>query len=85
MRKPLTEQSLLLQERSYYHEQKVETMNMPGGDIRNIKMEGYSRIIDILNAALFGNERASTDRIQGVLNDMEERLKETMEWKQRIN
>lgn len=74
MNKPLSEHTLLLDERFYYQEKKIDAMDLPPGDERAIRLDIYSKIIDVLNAAIFGNQRASTERIQELERQMDERL-----------
>lgn len=74
MNKPLSEHTLLLDERFYYQDKKMEACNLPPGDERAIRLDIYSKIIDVLNAAIFGNQRASTERIQDLERQLNERL-----------
>jgi hypothetical protein len=78
--KQITEHELLLNERYYYQEKKREAMGLPPGDERAIRVETYGRVLDILNAAIWGNQRASTERIAECIRLMEEQLSQTMEW-----
>lgn len=80
MTKPITEHELLLNERYYYQEKKRKAMDLPAGDERAIKLDTYNKVLDVLNGAIWGNQKASPERIAEYIRDMEEKLNQIMEW-----
>jgi hypothetical protein len=74
------ESECLLDERQYYLDQKREALELPCGDLRNIQIEAYSQVLDVINGALCGQTKSTTERIQEYLRKMEEQISNLMDW-----
>jgi len=75
-----TSRMQILDDRAYYLDLKHSAEGLPTGDIRNIKLNTYNKIIDTLNEALNGRMRVMNERIANYLADMKSEIQIVMEW-----
>ena len=75
---------VLVKERRYYQEKRKEAMDMPPGDVRNIRMYAYTQIIDVLNATLMGRYKSAQKMVSRYLQEMKEKEERVKEWQEAV-
>lgn len=71
---------LLFEERNRYMWDKLEALEEPAGDIRELKIYYYNKILDILNNALIDKRPPDYREIERLKMNLREDIDRTMEW-----